>query len=71
MSTLVLHDVPDELTAALQASAERNHRSKEKEALHLLAASVGAAPVDWNEFFDRPRRQFPKDYADEIRKAGR
>ena len=71
MATLVLSDVPDELNAALQASAERNHRSKEKEALHLLAASVGATPVDWNEFFDRPRRSFPKDYSDEIRRSGR
>ena len=71
MATLVLSDVPDELNAALQASAERNHRTKEKEALHLLAASVGAAPVDWNAFFDRPRRAFPKDYSDEIRRADR
>jgi|GEM_PF-1688599 len=71
MKTLVLHDVPEELNAALQASAERNHRTPEKEALHLLAASVGTAPVDWNEFFDRPRRTFPKDYSDEVRRAGR
>jgi len=70
MATLVLSDVPDELNAALQASAERNHRTKEKEALHLLAASVGTAPVDWNELFDHPRRAIEKDYADGIRKAG-
>ena len=71
MPTLLIREVTDELNAAQARSAARNHRSKEKEALHLLQSAVGAGPVDWTDFLDKPRRTFPKCYADEIRKAGR
>lgn len=71
MATLVIREVPDELNEALARRAQKNRRSKEKEALQILEQSVGTAAVDWNEFFDRPRRKVERDHADEIRRASR
>lgn len=40
MATLVIRDIPDELNAELAEDAARNHRSKEKQALHLLKTGL-------------------------------
>jgi len=66
MATLTIRDLPDSLDAALTKCAEKNRRSKEKQALYLLETAVGAATVDWNGFFESPKRSFDS-VADEIR----
>lgn len=41
MSTIVVKNFPEELLERLKDRAERNHRSMNKEAVHLLAAGLG------------------------------
>jgi plasmid stability protein len=40
MATLLIRNVPAEVHAALQSQAERNRRSKEKQALFLIEAGL-------------------------------
>lgn len=46
MKQILLREVPDELHAALVASAERDRRSMEKQALHLLESTFKNRPAD-------------------------
>jgi hypothetical protein len=56
MATLLIREIPDALDNYLKRSAERNHRSKEKQALHLLETAAGGGEVDWSDFIDQPKR---------------
>jgi plasmid stability protein len=46
MKTLLIREVPDEIHEALVSEAERNRRSKEKQALFLLEQALGARPAE-------------------------
>ncbi|GGK36050.1 FitA-like ribbon-helix-helix domain-containing protein [Salinarimonas ramus] len=46
MTTLTVHDIPDDETRALAARAERNGRSLEEEVREILRAAVRAEPFD-------------------------
>lgn len=53
MAELRIRDVPDELVSALEAEAVVQHRSREKQALHLLTEALLPAP---DNLLDLPRR---------------
>lgn len=46
MKTLLIRDVPDEVHDVLVSEAERNRRSKEKQALYLIETALAARPAD-------------------------
>ncbi len=70
MATLLIREVPQALDDFLKRTAEKNHRSKEKQALTLLEQAAGQHGVDWTDLLERPRR-VAKGEADAIRNSGR
>jgi hypothetical protein len=70
MPTLLIREVPEALNVFLKRTAQKNHRSKEKQALFFLEELAAARDVDWTDFLEKPRRA-AKDSSDEVRKASR
>ncbi len=60
MSTIVVKNFPEELLERLKDRAERNHRSMNKEAVHLLAAGLGGEETSQPP---APRRPLPPPVA--------
>ncbi len=70
MPTLLIREVPEALDVFLKRTAQKNHRSKEKQALFFLEELAATRDVDWSDFLEKPRRKV-KDCSDEIRRASR
>ena len=62
MKTLLIRDVPDEVHELLVSEAERNRRSKEKQALYLIETSLATRPADTcSELLERMWVEPPPD----------
>lgn len=62
MKTLLIRDVPDEVHDMLVSEAERNRRSKEKQALYLIETSLATRPADTcGELLERLWSEPPPD----------
>jgi hypothetical protein len=70
MPTLLIREVPEALDDFLKRTAQKNHRSKEKQALFFLEELAATREVDWSDFLKKPRRKV-KDFSEVIRKASR
>ena len=70
MPTLLIREVPEAVDVFLKCTAQKNHRSKEKQALFFLEELAATRAVDWSDFLEKPRRKV-NDASDEVRKASR